>query len=91
MATAVQVMGNDPVSIQAAKGQADWPEWDTSIWCELSQLDCMDIWRLVELPDHVNIVGSKFILHYKHNAARNIASRKARLVAQGFTQAKGIN
>src|SRR5882724_10385591 len=91
MATAVQVVGNNPVSIQAAKGQADWPKWDVSIWHELAQLNHMDTWRLVELPDHVNIVGSKFILHCKHDAASNIASRKVRLVMQGFTQAKGIN
>src|SRR5882724_9934736 len=51
----------------------------------------MDTWRLVELPDCANIVGSKFVLHYKHNAANNISSRKARLVTQGFTQTKGIN
>ena len=91
MATAVQVVGNDPMSIQAAKGQANWPEWDASIWCKLAQLDHMDTWKLVEPPDRANIVGSKFVLHYKHNAASNIASRKVRLVVQGFTQAEGID
>src|SRR5882724_12200590 len=91
MATAIQVMGYEPMSVQAAKGQAYWPKWDASTQPELAQLDCMDMWKLVELPDHANIVGSKFILHYKHDAASNIASRKARLVVEGFTQAEGIN
>jgi len=36
-------------------------------------------------------VGSRFVLHYKHDTSSNIASRKARLVTQGFTQAEGIN
>jgi len=58
---------------------------------QLAQLDHMDMWKLVELQDHANIVRSKFILHYKHDAAGNIASRKARLVMQGFIQAEGIN
>ena len=51
----------------------------------------MNTWRLVELPAHANIVGSKFVLHYKHDDTGNIASRKARLVTQGFTQVEGIN
>ena len=31
MAAAVQAVGNDPASVQAAKGLPDWPKWDASI------------------------------------------------------------
>jgi len=51
----------------------------------------MRTWELVEPPDGVNVVGSHFILHYKHDADGCIASQKAQLVTQGFTQVEGIN
>jgi len=31
MAAVAQAVLNDPLNIQAAKAQADWPEWDASI------------------------------------------------------------
>jgi len=51
----------------------------------------MPTWKLIELPDRANIIGSCFVFHYKHYVDGNISSQKVRLVGQGFTQAKGIN
>jgi hypothetical protein len=48
-------------------------------------------WDLVEPPDGVNIVGSKLVFHYKHDANGEVVNRKTRLVAQGFSQAEGID
>jgi len=46
---------------------------------------------MVEPPEGANIVGSRITFHYKTDAEGNIASQKARLVAQGFTQKEGID
>ena len=91
MATAAQAMAGDPANIAKAKHLEDWPEWDKSIQCELDQHEKMRTWELVEPPEGVNIVGSHFVFHYKHDADGHIASRKAQLVAQGFTQVEGID
>jgi len=91
MAAAVQAMRNDTENITEAKWLDDWPDWDKFIQNELDQHEKMGIWELVEPPNGVNIIGSHFVFHYKHDAIGNIASCKARLVEQGFTQAEGID
>ena len=91
MAAAVQAVRNDPANMAQVKQLEDWPKWSESIQRELDQHKRMGTWELVKPPDGANIVGSHFIFHYKHDAAGNIVSRKARLVAQGYTQAEGID
>ena len=43
------------------------------------------------MPKGVHIVGSRCILKYKRNAFGEIERRKARLVAQGFSQKPGVD
>jgi hypothetical protein len=81
----------DPESIQEARSLDDWPLWEEAINKELRQLNDMHAWDLVEPPNDANVVGSKFVFHYKTDAEGNISSRKARLVALGYTQIKGID
>ena len=91
MIAAAHAMGRDPISISNAKKCEDWPEWDVAIQHGLAQHEQVGTWRLVKPPKDANIVSSHFIFHYKHSSDGNIASRKARLVVQGFTQEEGID
>ena len=86
MMAATNVMGIDPISISDVKKCEDWPEWDLAIQCELAQHEQISTWKLVKPPEDANIVSSCFIFHYKHDLDGNVASRKARLIVQGFTQ-----
>jgi hypothetical protein len=43
-------------------------------------------WVLVDPPDGMNIVGSKFVFHYKHDASGKILAHKTELIALGFSQ-----
>ena len=43
------------------------------------------------ISDGANIVGSRFVFHYKHDSSSKVAAYKTRLVAQGFLQAAGID
>ena len=91
MIAAAHTMGRDPISISDMKKCEDWPEWDLAIQCELAQHEQVGTWRLIKPPKDANIVSSCFVFHYKHDSDGNIASQKARLVAQGFTQEEGID
>ena len=91
MMAATNVMGIDPISISDVKKCEDWPEWDLAIQHELAQHEQIGTWKLIKPPEDANIVSSHFLFHYKHDLDGNVASRKERLVAQGFTQEQGIN
>ena len=48
-------------------------------------------WELVALPSGKNVVGSKWVFKVKRNADGSIEKFKARLVAQGYSQAAGVD
>ena len=50
-----------------------------------------DVWDLVELPKGQKIVGSKWVFKLKRNEDGSVQRCKARLVAQGYSQEKGLN
>ena len=83
--------GADPTNLNDARSHKDWPEWDASINWELEQHVNLRMWDLVEPPDGANIVGSRFVFHYKHDSSGKVAAYKTRLIAQGFSQAAGID
>ncbi|CAA7269035.1 unnamed protein product [Cyclocybe aegerita] len=58
---------------------------------ELSVLKEAGTWELVDTPDRVNIVGSKWVFRVKKDAAGNVIRYKARLVAQRFSQVLGVD
>lgn len=78
----------EPKSFRAASGKS---EWDTAMNEEIYALQKQGTWSLVPCPDHKNIVGSKWIYKVKRNPDGSISRYKARLVAQGFSQAKGLD
>ena len=79
--------GADPTNFNDARSHKDWPEWDASINQELEQHVNLSTWDLVEPPNGANIVGSRFVFHYKQDSSSKIAAYKTRLVTQGFSQA----
>ena len=58
---------------------------------EMSSMRCNDVWDLVELPNGAKAIGCKWVLKTKKDSLGNIERYKAKLVAKGFTQKKGIN
>ena len=81
----------DPLSVEAARKQKDWPEWETSIKAKLNIHKRLETGELVIAQPNVNIVGSQLVLCYKFDKDGGITLCKLRLVAQGFTQQEGIN
>ncbi len=57
---------------------------------ELEYFERNKVWTLVEPSGH-NIIGTKWVFKNKQNEDGLIVRNKARLVAQGFTQVKGLD
>lgn len=83
--------GLDPTSLADARRRPDWLDWEKAIQEELTTLKEAGTWILVDAPPGANIVGSKWVFRVKKDADGNIARKKARLVAQGFSQVPGID
>ena len=81
----------NPPSIEAARKQKDWPQWETSNKTKLEIHRKLGTGVLITPPLNVNIVGSWIMLHYKLDKDGSISMHKSRLVAQGFTQQEGTN
>lgn len=64
----------------------DSDKWSKAVNTELESLSKNQTWSLVERPDNVNIVSSKWVFTIKNNELGQPARYKARLVARGFTQ-----
>ena len=58
---------------------------------ELEQFERNEVWKLVPRPEHVNVIGTKWIFKNKLNEEGKIVRNKARLVAQGYVQEEGID
>jgi len=80
-----------PCMLAEAKHRPNWPHWEKAIKEELAMLKAASTWRLEEAPPGANIIGSKWVLKAKKDAAGNIVRYKACLVAQGFSQIGGVD
>jgi hypothetical protein len=82
---------NEPQTYDKAMKSPDADEWVKAMEFELNALQKMQVWDEVQPPAKTNIVGSKWVYRYKYNSSGLIIKRRARLVAQGFTQIFGVD
>nr|GEW24827.1 uncharacterized mitochondrial protein AtMg00810-like [Tanacetum cinerariifolium] len=58
---------------------------------ELNEFERLEVWELVPRPDKVMVITLKWIYKVKLEELRGILKNKARLVAHGYRQEKGID
>nr|GFC88464.1 ribonuclease H-like domain-containing protein [Tanacetum cinerariifolium] len=58
---------------------------------ELLQFKIQNVWTLVDCPQGVRPIGTKWVLKNKKDGKGIIVRNKARLVAQGYTQEEEID
>ena len=82
---------DDPGMIHKALNGKRSDQWKEAMKSEYSSLIKNDTWKLVPPPEGKNIVGSRQVLKVKSNEDGSINRFKARLVAQGYSQVKGVD
>jgi len=83
--------GEDPKTLQEAKGSPNWLEWEKAITVELEQLDHMGTWQLVNCPIDMVPLANKWVLIQKYNKMGELLKYKACLVVKGCSQWPGFD
>ena len=78
----------EPKNVKEALSDESWIK---AMQEELEQFTRNEVWTLVPRPNHTNVIGTKWIFKNKTDEFGIIIRNKARLVAQGYTQIKGID
>ena len=75
-----------PTTYNEATSGPQKRQWETAIAEELTSLASNNVWILVERPQGVNIVSTKWVFKIKRLPNGQIDKYKARVIARGFTQ-----
>ena len=88
-------MGNEddstPLTFDEAMSSSDKEEWKDAMKYEIKAIEKKKTWKLVPLPDGYKAVKNKWVYTTKKDTNQNISRHRARLVAKGFTQRRGID
>ncbi|CAH2092873.1 unnamed protein product [Euphydryas editha] len=81
----------EPSTYEEAVSGPNRSEWLSAMQEEYRSLLENNVWQLVDRPNNVNIIKCKWVYKLKTDSVGNLIRYKARLVARGFTQRKGID
>lgn len=81
----------DPKTYKEAINSENAEEWQEAIREELQSIEQNETWELADLPKHRKAIGSKYVFKTKTDSNGAVIRRKARLVAQGFSQKYGVD
>ena len=89
--TLVGSIGPDPRMLDKALRGPDAKHWQEALEYEISQLEKLEMWEVVDLPHgHTAIPFSK-VLKVKRGPTGEVQSYQVRIVAGGHRQVEGIN
>lgn len=91
IAAVSDAIGLEPATLEEARRQPEWSQWQEAISSELENHRRAHTWDVVDLPAGWKPIGSRFVFKLKLDAQGHVIKRKARLVAQGFTQVPGVD
>ncbi|GJV19310.1 zf-CCHC domain-containing protein, partial [Tanacetum coccineum] len=83
-----KVICREPKNVNEALGDESWI---VAMQEELNQFVANDVWELVPQPRNMTIIGTKWVFRNKLDENGIVSRNKARLVAQGYNQQKGID
>ncbi|KAK1415001.1 hypothetical protein QVD17_30770 [Tagetes erecta] len=65
--------------------------WIEAMQEELLQFRKQEVWKLVDLPEGENAIGTRWLYKDKQDERGIVVRNKARLISQGYTQQEGID
>lgn len=80
--------GEEPTTFEEATGKHEWRD---AMKNELESIEKNNTWRLTNLPKGKKAIGLKWVFKLKKNAEGRVTKHKARIVAKGYVQRKGID
>ena len=80
----------DPTTFQEATDGPQSSHWIEAMHDEMESMHQNDVWDLVELPSGCKPIGCKWGFKTKHDSKFQVERYKAKLVAKGFKQKKGL-
>ena len=69
----------------------DFEKWLDAMKSEIDSMHLNQVWTLVDPPEGIVLIGCKWIYKRKIDINGKIETYKAKLVAKGYSQRKGIN
>lgn len=80
-----------PRSVHEALKSNARADWQRAIDKELKNMQDQGVWKVVDLPNRARTIGSRIVLDLKKDVSTGETKYKARLVAQGCGQRKGLD
>jgi hypothetical protein len=82
---------DEPTSVEEALDGPDANQWKVAMDEEYNSLMLNHTWKLVPLPPGRKPIDCKWVFRKKYTDTGEVEKYKARLVARGFTQVKGVD
>ena len=82
---------DEPTNYAEALMGPDSEKWQSAMRSEIDSMGDNQVWDLVDPPDGVRPIESKWIYKKKKDMDGNVHIYKARLVAKGFRQVQGVD
>lgn len=79
------------VPLKRAMSGPDAAEWREAMIFEVKSVIGNDTWEVVTRPADHHIIGSRMVLKNKYRSDGSVEKRKARMIAQGFSQRPGVH
>ncbi|MBW0538010.1 hypothetical protein O181_077725 [Austropuccinia psidii MF-1] len=87
----ITVSDDSPQTFKKAITSQNKEVWIKAIEKELSSMNSMGVWEVIDLKPEYRLVGTTWVFCSKKSHLNEIIEHKARLCAQGFTQTPGVD